>query len=227
MLKQILKKILSNIPYSLLNKLEIYNLLYNHYKKVLDIKTYDDRDTYLKKISEYLNTKDNLIILEFGVYKGHSLRIFSKNISDPNTKFYGFDTFTGLPEKWLEMDKGHFSTDGATPNILDSRISYEIGLFDHTLPKFLETLKKESNLKSNFFIHFDADLFSSTLYVLNKLRDYIPEYYFSFDEFPSDEIRALYTYETLHKSDIEYLFKQRNGSSIPAARIFGKLKNRY
>ena len=226
-LKIILKYVLSYVPLNLLKKLESNSLIFNHYKRILSIKTYDNRDAYLNKVSEILNKLDNLIIMEFGVYEGESLKIFSKNISDPNACFYGFDSFTGLPEKWLNLDKGYFSTNGCTPNIDDPRIFYQIGLFDQTLPRFLEELKENSRLDSNFFIHFDADLFSSTLDVLNQLNNYIPEYYFSFDEFPSDEVRALYTYELLKKSKkIEFLFKQKKDLSIPVARVFGKISNR-
>lgn len=224
MIKFTLKKILSNISIKTLNKLTVNNLINNHYKRILKIKSYNTRDDYLLSISRELDQLDNLIILEFGVYKGESLKIFSENISDPNAKFYGFDTFTGLPEKWIDLDKGHFTTNGITPSIKDTRISYEVGLFNKTLPKFLERLKIESKLNSNFFIHFDADLFSSTLFVLNELKYYISEYYFSFDEFPSDEIRALYAYELSNNCQIEFLMKQKKNLSIPVSRVFGKIK---
>ncbi len=224
MIKFTLKKILSNVSINTLNKLTVNSLINNHYKRVLKIKSYNTRDDYLLSISRELDQLDNLIILEFGVYKGESLKIFSKNISDPNAKFYGFDTFTGLPEKWIDLDKGHFTTSGITPSIKDTRISYEVGLFNKTLPKFLERLKIESKLNSNFFIHFDADLFSSTLFVLNELKYYISEYYFSFDEFPSDEIRALYAYELSNNCQIEFLMKQKKNLSIPVSRVFGKIK---
>jgi len=225
MIKFILKKILSNISIDTLNKLTVNNLINNHYKRILKIKSYNSRDDYLTNIARELDKLNNLIVLEFGVYKGESLKTFSKNISDPSAKFYGFDTFTGLPEKWIDLDKGHFTTSGITPNISDSRISYKVGLFNKTLPKFLEELKTESKLNSNFFIHFDADLFSSTLFILNELKYYIPEYYFSLDEFPSDEIRALNAYELSNDCKIDFLFKQKKDISIPVARVFGKITN--
>ena len=116
------------------------------------------------------------------------------------------------------------TTNGIIPSIKDTRVSYEVGLFSKTLPKFLERLKIESKLNSNFFIHFDADLFSSTLFVLNELKYYISEYYFSFDEFSSDEIRALYQYELSNNCQIEFLVKQKKNLSIPVSRVFGKIK---
>lgn len=223
MFKIILKKLLSFIPLKMLQKIESNNLIFNHYNKILKLKSYNDRNSYLEKISIKLNQLENLTILEFGVYKGESLNFFSTNIINPKTKFYGFDTFTGLPEKWLDLNKGHFNVEGMIPNINDSRISYNIGLFEETLLPFLEKLKNEAKLNGNFFIHFDADLFSSTLYVLNQLRNYIPHYYFSFDEFPSDEVRALYAHEISNKCKIEFFFKQRKNLALPVARVFGKI----
>ena len=40
----------------------------------------------LKKIAYELNKLDNLIVMEFGVYKGESLKILSANISNVSAK---------------------------------------------------------------------------------------------------------------------------------------------
>ena len=37
---------------------------------------------------------------EFGVFRGESLLWWVKNIHDAKSQFVGFDTFTGLPERW-------------------------------------------------------------------------------------------------------------------------------
>ena len=76
--------------------------------------------------------------LEFGVYRGDSLRLWISNISQQDSRFVGFDTFTGLPERWrLTEQAGHFNANGLTPDIKEPRCSFEVGLFQDTLPGFV------------------------------------------------------------------------------------------
>jgi len=104
--------------------------------------------------------------LEFGVFRGESLRWWVEKNKNSESRFTGFDTFTGLPEDWnFRYEKGHFSTGGKTPDIEDHRCSFEVGLFQDTLAKFMERTAFEKKT----ILHLDADLYSSTLYVLTML----------------------------------------------------------
>lgn len=65
---------------------------------------------YIKN-SEY---KDKLF-LEFGTYKGESINFCSSLI--PEAKFYGFDSFEGLPETSGIWAKGNFDVKEKLPKV--------------------------------------------------------------------------------------------------------------
>jgi len=128
--------------------------------------------------------------LEFGVYRGDSLRLWLAGISHPDSRFVGFDTFTGLPERWRPTEPaGHFNANGAIPDIKDPRCSFEVGLFQDTLPAFVS----HTDLTGRMVVNLDADMFTSTLVVLTTLAPYLKSGdLIFFDEFscPLDEFRA-------------------------------------
>lgn len=86
--------------------------------------------------------------------------------ADRDSRFVGFDTFTGLPEDWGLTKKGSFSTNGLLPSVNDGRCFFVKGLFQNTLGEWL----KSANLSRRLVVHLDADLYSSTSYVLTKLE---------------------------------------------------------
>jgi hypothetical protein len=137
---------------------------------------------------------DPIDYLEFGVYKGDSLRMWAKLNKNSSSRLFGFDSFEGLPEDWVaSKPKGTFSTGGKTPDIDDSRVEFVVGLFQQSLPNFLSSYQPKNRL----LIHNDSDLFSSTLYTLAVLNPVIqPGTIIIFDEFNVvlDEYRALTGY---------------------------------
>jgi hypothetical protein len=54
--------------------------------------------------------------LEFGVAHGKSMREITQIFTAPAARFFGFDSFIGLPEKWLMHDVGAFSNQGHFPD---------------------------------------------------------------------------------------------------------------
>jgi hypothetical protein len=108
--------------------------------------------------------------LEFGVWRGESIRHWASAASGSNCRFFGFDTFTGLPEDWEKGQlKGTFNTEGAMPNIEDTRVRFVKGLFQKTLYPFLEHFVRGERL----VVHVDCDLYSSTLFCLSALDRYL------------------------------------------------------
>jgi O-methyltransferase len=128
--------------------------------------------------------------LEFGVYRGDSLRLWLAEISHPDSRFVGFDTFTGLPERWRPTEPaGHFNANGVVPDIKDPRCSFEVGLFQDTLPTFVG----RTDLSGRLVVNLDADMFTSTVFALATLAPHLkPGSLIFFDEFscPLDEFRA-------------------------------------
>jgi O-methyltransferase len=127
--------------------------------------------------------------LEFGVGRGNSLRWWTKNNINPQSVFWGFDTYEGLPEKYGTYDIGVFSLDGNFPDIPDSRINFVKGLFQDTL---LVTIHK-IDFKKKLVIHIDGDLYSSALFSLCALYPYLKKGdIIIFDEFvvPLHEFKA-------------------------------------
>jgi len=117
------------------------------------------------KLLEYsLNqVKNEGLYLEFGIWRGASIN-FLANLR-PNQKFYGFDSFEGLPEDWSPFyPKGHMK-ENDLPSVRKN-VELIVGLFQDTLENFLEEYKEKVA-----FLHLDADLFSSTKYVLFTLAD--------------------------------------------------------
>ena len=155
---------------------------------------YTSKRDYLKRyklyqyIVEGLNLKNGLFdYLEFGVSKGHSFKWWVEHCVNEQNHFYGFDTFEGLPESWGAFSKGDM--DANIPDISDPRTEFIKGLFQHTLPDFLS----RHDLKRRKVIHMDADLFSSTLFVLTTLAPVLKkDDILIFDEFnvPNHEFLA-------------------------------------
>ena len=148
----------------------------------------------------------DILLLEFGVWKGDSLREFLKLNSSPRSQFYGFDSFEGLPEDWRGMAAERFDVEGAPPKIDDPRLEFVKGWFRDTVPPMLERLAEAAQERS-VLVHFDADLYSSTLYLLFALGSRLKRYHFIFDEFSGHECRALYNYLQATGAEARFLYR--------------------
>jgi len=140
-------------------------------------------------------------ILEFGVASGTSIGWFCTNY--PGTRIVGFDSFFGLPESWdlgqHVLPEGHFSTNGKPPEEIVRNfpeVEFEIGLFEDTLPPFIE---KNSNWYAKI-VHLDADLYSSTKYVLETIDSFlVPGTVLLFDELTHFPGHPQYVHNRLHE----------------------------
>lgn len=130
-------------------------------------------------------------VLEFGVATGRTLNQFAHWL--PNKFVFGFDGFEGLPEDWTSrMRRGFFARD-SLPRVRKN-CELVVGWFDQTLPGFKNNRIKNGPIA---LLHVDCDLYSSTVTILNNLRENIvPGTVIVFDEYINypgwqlDEFRA-------------------------------------
>ncbi|MBS1577655.1 MAG: hypothetical protein JST09_20310 [Bacteroidetes bacterium] len=146
---------------------------------------------------------------EFGVAQGQSFRWFLQQNTNPDSCFFGFDTFTGLPEDFGVYKKGMFNNNTNPPVINDSRGKFYQGLFQQTLPSFLANF---DNRKKKIIL-MDADLFSATLYVLSSMAPFLKKGdIIFFDEFavPSHEFKAYLDFIQSYYIDLELIASANN-----------------
>lgn len=188
-------------------------------RRLLTIHNYIDTGTWLRTISDEMPKSyyernelfaDALarvhgkspLYLEFGVWKGESLRWWSEHLTNPDARFVGFDSFEGLPERWNQfVDAGDFALD-TIPHFDDDRVSLEVGWFSDTLPKF------QVPEHDQLVLNIDSDIYSSAVEVLTALEPYlVPGTLIYFDEFADrdHELRAFKEFLVRTNKEVEIL----------------------
>ncbi len=148
-----------------------------------------NRDRVFDSVAERVRDR-KVLYLEFGVFEGRSMRYWSKALHHPQAMLHGFDSFEGLPEDFDvggPYQKGTFDVGGRIPKIDDPRVKFFKGWFEDTLPKY------QVPPHDVLVLCLDADLYSSTIFVLRQLRQYIvPGTFIYFDDMsrPDHEPRA-------------------------------------
>ena len=167
-------------------------LLINDYPEIH--RDYSKRYLLYEAVRQHVNENETPInYMEFGVCGGDSFNWWLTNAKNEHNLYWGFDTFEGLPESWGVFRKGDMNA--AVPEINDKRGQFIQGLFQDTLPEFIH--KNPFDLNRRNIIHLDADLFSSTIYVLTSLSPHLKKGdILLFDEFsvPNHEFFALKIY---------------------------------
>lgn len=176
---------------------------------------YSKKRNYSKRFElyDYIINKElitgEIDYLEFGVASGNSFKWWLKRIKDHQSRFYGFDTFTGLPEKWGPFNVGDMKPKENIPEFNDERCTLIDGLFQKSLTEFLG----KYSLNRKKIIHMDADLYSSTSYVLHSLTPYIRSGdIIIFDEFnvPMHEFKAFSEWVKINYIDYEIIASVNN-----------------
>jgi hypothetical protein len=123
-------------------------------------------------IDHYHCSDEKIVYLEYGVAAGASFNWFMQHNEHSESRFFGFDTFEGLPEKW-----GSFYGKGdmrfAMPEINDTRGCFVKGLFQESLPVFIRQNQELLASAHRRIILMDADLYSATIFTLSQLYPHL------------------------------------------------------
>jgi len=176
--------------------------------------SHDRNNLYHDIISQLTNP---VVYLEFGVYEGKSMQYWSKNLSHPQSNFFGFDTFEGLPENWIHSKpKGAYSTSGKIPDISDTRVSFHKGLFQDTLPFMIK--KGSIDFSKQIIVNLDADLYSATAFVLSTLMPYFKKNdIIIFDEFGAfllHEFKAFLDFQAYSNLKLKLIHRTEKFSNV-------------
>jgi O-methyltransferase len=132
------------------------------------VESFENKNQLYSAISKRLGNV-GISYLEFGVWKGETLRAWTSINTNENSRFYGFDSFEGLPEDWVHdfgrTRKETFDLKGVAPTFSDKRVRLVKGWFQHTLRSFL----RDAELSHPLVLHIDSDLHTSTHYVLSTM----------------------------------------------------------
>jgi hypothetical protein len=193
-IKSLLRSIAASVPVSRIEQFYGHALHGDKFEPSLaGSALFHRREQVWSDLAERVGPDAKILYLEFGVYAGNSITAWAGLNRNPDSRFIGFDTFEGLPEAWAGLEEGHFSTHGSLPQVDDPRIEFVKGYFQHTVRDTLKGINV--SLFDEIVVHFDADLFSSTVFSLVQVLQITPKFYAMFDEFSGDEARAFYALE--------------------------------
>jgi O-methyltransferase len=177
-----------------------HNAALSHWLRGHKMKEFATRRELHRHVGELLGGPVDY--LEFGVYRGESIKMWAELNRHESSRFFGFDSFEGLPEAWGKATRpGDFNVGGELPRTDDPRMSFVKGWFNDTLVPFLETFEPRAPL----VIHNDSDLYPSTLYILTKLDPILVKgSVLIFDEFYSalHELRAFQDYTSAYRRQL-------------------------
>lgn len=189
--------------------IEAYQFEMEHFAGVT---SFDDQPALLRHTLEAVDPKLNIWV-ELGVATGRSTRAIARTASELglNPHLHGFDSFQGLPEDFIPgVDKGAFAME--PPNFEEPNITLHTGWFDETLPAFAATISGQIG-----FIHFDADLYSSTRTAFSALAPHIGagtallfDEYWNFAGCYEHEARAFQEFIESSGLDFRYIGYNRN-----------------
>lgn len=203
-MRRLAKKLAARIPINSYQRMLAYSIMRHQYPAVHTVPEFAERERLWDESLE-LSGSGKITFVEFGVHQGYSIKYFAAHNAHPESTFIGLDSFEGLPEDWDLIPKGAFDVKGIAPRLEDGRVTFIKGWFQNTSELLLERLHPGNG--GELIVHYDADLYSSTLYALVQIDSLKQDYLAIFDEFIGHEVRALYNYEQSFNAEVTVLCK--------------------
>ena len=161
-------------------------------------------------------------ILEFGVFKGDSIRHMAAR--RPQSALHGFDSFEGFPEGERRLWDQDFSV--AHLPAVPANVTLHQGFFEATVPPFIATWG--GRRPPIALIHIDCDLFSSTHTVFTALAPYLQagdviafDELMNYTEFATHEFLALFL--LLEARGLDFQWAATWGAPYPLAAREGRM----
>lgn len=153
------------------------------------------------------------LVCEFGVAGGRSINYLAGLM--PGHTLFGFDSFEGLPDDWIDgLPRGAYRQ-AKLPKVA-SNVRLIRGLFDSSLPEFLAGQKEDA-----LFLHIDCDLYASTKTVLELIGPRIKrgtvlcfDEFFNYPGWQNGEYQALMEFVSQTAMKFEYLGYNSAGTQL-------------
>ena len=201
-----LKGLAGAVPVDTWERLLAYSILREKFGSVSRAVVFETREQLWEKcVNECVGRDVPMTYVEYGVHEGYSISFFASKNSSAESVFFGLDSFEGLPEDWgsASMPKGSFDVGGTVPSVSDDRVRFIKGWFQNTSEQLLHSVNEKGT--QQLVVHYDADLYSSTLFALSRMATLRRPYYAIFDEFVGHETRALYNFVQAFNVDVQFL----------------------
>ena len=176
---------------------------------------YADREQFYLTIARAIEP-EKILYLEFGVWRGASMDSWCKRLKTRSPRCTAWIALRGFPKPGTPAEsQGTFSVNSVMPKFDDPRVVLHKGWFNETLPEF--TLPEHDRLVLNL----DADLYSSTIFVLETLESAIrPGTILIFDEFCDrlHELKAFREFLASTRMRFEFLGATENLEQVAFQR---------
>jgi hypothetical protein len=173
---------------------------------------YPDRFGLLAASLQMVEPKPGGLYCEFGVYQGTTINFIADHTE---SVVHGFDSFEGLPEYWRAgFREGRFKMN-TLPEVRGN-VQLHKGWFETTLRAF-----KAAYEGPLVFVHFDADLYTSTKVVFEALGDRVVpgtvlqfDEYFNYPSWKDGEHKAFEEFRMKRNVEVEFVGYAREGEQV-------------